>query len=263
MKTILRSIVIFLLFFVSGYSGYSQFIRVADRVIVAGYVFDESNSKPLPYVNVYVKRTRVGTITDTSGYFLLNATIKDTLTISSLGYNNKYVVLNDTARDNSEPLIIFLDTRIYELKSVDVIALRRYKQFEYEFTNMKLPEDDYTYAARNFPFKPKDIDYYSRHDLSVAGFVFHPISALYEAFSKEGRERQKLEEIKKQDIREQLLHEKINMNLVMKITNMNHEDANVFLKWCNFSPEFLFNLTEYEFAQILTQKYEEYTLRRK
>jgi NACalpha-BTF3-like transcription factor len=261
-KAVLIKIIVFTAILFSEFSGYSQFIRVADRVIVAGYVFDEHSSEPLPYVNIYVKRTRAGTITDTSGYFLLSAGIRDTLTISSLGYHSKFVVLNDTLMDNSEPIIVFLDTRVYELKSVDVVALRRYKQFEYEFTNLKLPDDDYTNAAKNFPFKPRDIDYYSRNDLSTAGFIFHPISALYDAFSKEGKERRKLEELKKQDQRQQLIDEKVDIELIMKITKMSKENANLFMKWCDLSPEFVGNLTEYDLVQLLTQKYKQYELKK-
>ncbi|MDL2262368.1 carboxypeptidase-like regulatory domain-containing protein [Bacteroidales bacterium OttesenSCG-928-I21] len=258
MNAIFKIFIVSLFFILQGYIANCQFVKIADRVIVAGYIFEENESNPLPFVNVYIKKTRIGTITDTSGYFVISANIKDTLSISCLGYHNRYIVLNDTARDNFEPLIIFLDTKVYELSSVNVVALRRYKQFEYDFKNLKLPDDDYTYAAKNFPFKPRYIDYYSCNDLSVVGFVFHPITALYEAFSKEGRELRKLEEIKKKDAQKQLLTEKIDIDFVMKITDLNKEEANAFLYWCNFSSDFVSKLSEYELVQVLKQSYSKY-----
>ena len=250
-------LIFIILFLCTGYC-FCQFVRISDRVIVAGYVFDEYDSKPLPYVNVYVKKTRIGTITDTSGYFLLSAHLKDTLTISSLGYDNKYIELTDSTADNNKPLIIFMDSRVYELKSVDVIALRRYKQFEYEFTNMRLPEDDYTYAERNFPFRPKDIDYYARSNLSSVGLILSPISALYDAFSKEGKERRKLEELKKKDLIEDEVIKKVDISAIMKLTGMGREETNLFMQWCGFSRDFILNLTEYEFITLIQQKHREF-----
>lgn len=254
--------VFFILIFISTIScaSYCQFVKIANRVIVAGYVFDDKTSEPLPYVNVYVKKTRIGTITDNDGYFLLSAHIKDTLTFSSLGYDNKYVVLNDTVSDNEKPLIVFMDTKIFELKSVDVIALRRYKQFEYELTNMQLPDDDYTYAQNNFPFRPKDIDYYSRAGASGFGMVFHPISALYNMFSKEGKESQKLYELQQQDFLNKSIDDKLNIPLVMKITGLNHIETNTFIQWCNLSPEFILKMSEYELISYISYRYQEYLL---
>lgn len=260
MKVIFKLVIIFSTILIFNKISVGQFVRIADRVIVAGYVFDESSSQSLPFVNVYVKSTRIGTITDTAGFFLLTAHFGDTLTISCLGYFNKYVVLTDSTADNTKPLIVFLDTRVYELKSVDIIALRRYKQFEHDFTNMKLPEDDYTYASRNFPFKPKDIDFYTRNDMSVAGFVFHPITAMYDLFSKEGKERRKLQELKDKDAQEEFLYERVNIDLIMKITKTTREETNLFLKWCNLSVDFISSLSEYELAKFITQKYDQYLL---
>ncbi len=231
---------------------------MADRVIVAGYVFEENSSEPLPYVNVYVKQTRIGTITDTSGYFMLTAKVNDTLTFSSLGYDKKYVVLTDSASESMKPLIVFLNTRVYQINSVDIIALKKYKQLEYEITNMSLPDDDYTYAMRNFPFRPVDIDYYSRVNAPGFGLVFSPISALYDMFSKEGKERRKLEEIQGKDYLAAILDEKVSTSYVMELTGMTFEETNEFILWCNFSPDFIMRLTEYDLISVIGYKYKQY-----
>ncbi len=239
---------------------FAQFVRIAERVIVAGYVFEESNGEPLAYVNVYVKKSRSGTITDTSGYFLLNASLNDTIIFSSLGYDKKYVILTDSATENNKPLIVFMDTKIYEINSVEVIALRKYKQLEYEITNMRLPDNDYTYAANNFPFRPPDIDYYTRSSTPVSGIgiVFSPITALYDMFSKEGKEKQKLAELQEKDYLNSILDEKISTALIMKITGMTQEETNIFIQWCNFTPEFVMKLTEYDLVSVIAHKHKQY-----
>lgn len=238
----------------------AQFLRIADRVIIAGYVFEESNGLPLPYVNVYVKRTRHGTITDTTGYFLLTTGISDTIVFSSLGFDKKYVVVTGEDAENNKPLVVFLDTKIYELRSVEIIALKRYKQLEYDITNMKLPENDYTYAVTNFPFRPSDIDYYTRSSTPISGLgvVFSPITALYDMFSKEGKEKQKLEELQQKDYLNSIIDEKISTALVMKITGLNQVECNIFLNWCEFSSDFLLKLNEYDLISVIVYKYKQY-----
>ncbi|MDD2636760.1 MAG: carboxypeptidase-like regulatory domain-containing protein [Bacteroidales bacterium] len=231
---------------------------MADRVIVAGFIFEETTGNALPYVNVFVKKTRKGTISDTTGYFILTARINDTLTFSSLGYDRKYVVLTDSAADNMKPLVVFLDTRIYELNTINIIALKKYKQLEYEITNMRLPDDDYKNAIRNFPIRPADIDYYSRVNAPGFGLVFSPISALYDMFSKEGKEKRKLEELQQADKLTNIIEEKLSPELIMTITKMPREEVNIFIDWCNFSSGFITRLTEYELISVIIYKHKQY-----
>ena len=258
MKQLLR-ILLISIFALIAYNTQAQYIKMGGRAIVAGYVFEESTSEPLPYVNVYIKQTRQGTITDTSGYFIISAKINDTLTFSSLGYDRKYVVLTDSASESMKPLIVFLDTRIYQINSVDIIALKRYKQLEYEIINMKLEDDGYIYAANNFPFRPKDLDYYTRVNAPGFGLVFSPISALYELFSKEGKERQKLEEIQSRDYLSELIDKKVSSSFISEITGMSLKETNIFLSWCNFSPEFILKLNEYDLISIIIYKHKQYS----
>lgn len=231
---------------------------MADRVIVAGYVFEETSGEPLPYVNVYVKRTRRGTITDTAGYFAITAKVNDTLTFSSLGYDKKYVVINDSATDNSKPLIVFLDTRIYQINSIDIIALKKYKQLEFEITHMRLPDDDYIFALNNFPVRPVDIDYYERVNAPGFGLVYSPITALYNMFSKEGKELRKLEEVQRKDNLNNLINAKIGYDVIMKLTGMSQNEVNLFLDWCSFSPDFINKLTEYDLISVIMYKHSIY-----
>ncbi|MDD4149488.1 MAG: carboxypeptidase-like regulatory domain-containing protein [Bacteroidales bacterium] len=256
-KSTLLIFVIFVALFLS-MQAKAQFIKMTDRVIVAGFVFEETTGEALPYVNVFIQKTRRGTITDTDGYFILSATINDTITFSSLGYDRKYVVLTDSAADNMKPLVVFLDTRIYEINSIDIIALRRYKQLKYEITNMRLPDDDYVNAARNFPFRPADIDYYSRVNAPGFGLVFSPISALYDMFSKEGKERQKLEELQQADLLNNIIEEKLSPELIINITGMTREETNIFIDWCNFSPSFIARLTDYDLISVIVYRHRQY-----
>ena len=239
----------------------AQILKIADIFFVAGYVFEENTKEPIPYVNIYVKQTRRGTITDNKGYFMLKAEINDTLIFSCLGFDKKYVHINQEVIDNNEALIISLDTKIYEIQSVDIYALRKYKQLEYEIKSMKLKDDDIVHAQSNFPLRPVDVDYYDlvqSAPLSGFGVVISPITALYEACSKKGKENRKLAELKKQDNIQNLIEQKLGVENIMKIINEDEATTLDFIEWCDFHEDFLLNISAYDLATVIKYKYKVY-----
>ncbi|HOY37785.1 MAG: carboxypeptidase-like regulatory domain-containing protein [Bacteroidales bacterium] len=259
MYKLFRNITITLIF-VAGVINFAsaQLIRMNNRMVIAGIVVDAETEASMPYVNVYVKHTRTGTITDTAGYFVLFVNIGDTIIFSSIGYEKLHVLAIDTLGDISRPAWVRLKRKVYELQTVDIIALRRYEQFKYEFTTMVLPENDYTHAARNFPVRPPELDYYTRQGASGFGLIFSPISALYDAFSKEGKERRKLEEIEEQDALKKEVAKKYNPAMVMRITGLNEPDAIAFMNWCQLPDRLILNATEYQIIEIIMMQFDKY-----
>ena len=64
-------------------------------VIVSGTVKSQENSETLPGVNVRVKGTNIGTVTDLNGSFTINVpNANDTLTFSFIGFQSQEVPLN-------------------------------------------------------------------------------------------------------------------------------------------------------------------------
>ncbi len=257
MKYKLKSLLIISILLCS-FSSVAQFIKMSDRVFIGGYVFEESTEQALPFVNIYDKENRRGTITDTSGYFFIIVNLNDTLVFSSLGYDKKYVVITDSSSDNDKPLIVFLDTKIYELNSVDIIALRKYQQLEYEITNMKLPDDDYVYAIRNFPFRPKDIDYYSRINNMGFGIAVSPITAIYERFSKEGKEKRKLMKVQADQEIDDAIKSKASIEFISSVLKISEQESWAFINWCKFTTEFVNSLTQYDFVNLVRHKFSQY-----
>ena len=236
----------------------AQYIKITDRVLIAGYVFEQANLDPIPHVNVYIKQSRRGTITNSSGYFILNARINDTIVFSSVGYEKKYTIITDSLQESTEVFVVLLEEKYYELKSVDILALRRYEQFKYEVINMRLPDDGFVYAIKNFPSRPADIDYHSRAGVSDFGLVFSPITALYDAFSKEGRERRKLMELIERDKRKEIIENKISIQKISRITGLNNYQSEEFFKWCNLPVEFILKLNDYDLILLIIYRFEQY-----
>ena len=257
MKIFLK-ILIVLFLLGTGFRSFSQFLKISDYVIIAGYVHDKQSMEPIPYVNIFVKQTRRGTITNADGYFLLKARLNDSVVYSSVAHKREYTLITDSIAEINEALVVFLEPRQYEIGSIDIIALRRYQQIKYEITNMKPIDDAFSYSKRNFPLRPGDIDFIPLSEISGPGISFSPISALYDAFSKEGKERRKLEELMQKDKLKDLVESKISYKKIGALLRINELETEQFINWCNFSPEFLSRINDYDFIMLLLSKYKQY-----
>ena len=99
---------------------------------ISGIVTDESNGQPIPYVNVWIKNTRIGATTGENGNFYIDgAKIGDSILISSLGYATIEFSAN---KENN----IALKPEINELDEVVVIPMKN--SVEFSITSFKKPK---------------------------------------------------------------------------------------------------------------------------
>ncbi len=93
------------------------------KVKISGQVFDESG-EGIPGANVSIKSNpSVGTITDMDGRFILNASAKDVLIISFVGYNTQEFPLNGKTN-----ITVSLSQNVNELEGVEVVAFGTQKK---------------------------------------------------------------------------------------------------------------------------------------
>jgi hypothetical protein len=85
-----------------------------------------------------------------------------------------------------------------------------------------------------------------------------PITALYNKFSKEARERRKLDAYKKQSQVQKLVDSKYNIEVVKNVTKLNEEGAKRFMEWCRFEEDFLIKATAYELTVAMLKCLEEF-----
>jgi hypothetical protein len=78
---------------------------------ISGVVFDQDTDEPIAFANVGVKRKFIGTVTDSTGYFLIDLntlTNNDTIEISSLGYGKFRLSVNDLIEKNDKTNVVLL-----------------------------------------------------------------------------------------------------------------------------------------------------------
>jgi CubicO group peptidase (beta-lactamase class C family) len=111
-------IVIWILFLATVYVSAQNVLDLS----VFGYVFDETTGKPLPYANLVMKGSNIGTVTNLKGEFNLSISTKfknDSLKISFIGYKTNTVAISGLSRDNR----IFLKEREQMLDELQVTGL--------------------------------------------------------------------------------------------------------------------------------------------
>jgi CarboxypepD_reg-like domain len=100
-------------------SSHGQTINTADSIVIKGKIIDETTSEELPFVNVLLKNSKVGTATDIDGNFklvlrnVLSTPMPDTLEVNYVGYRKKQIIFRDIKEiNNSENKIKLEDGKL-------------------------------------------------------------------------------------------------------------------------------------------------------
>ncbi len=238
----------------------AQHILTPDYIVVSGYVKDAQTDSVLPLVNVFNPRTQKGTITDNSGFFRYYAFRGDTLILSSMGYMKSYIPVSDTAY---HPITdtFYMHQDVFNIPEVNIYGLSRYEQLRYDIKHLGKASKPILNARRNLPeINHDELSFYSRRTDNF-GLVASPITALYNAFSKEGREQRKLQELRQRDALKKAIEPHFNKEMVMRITGLPPEEVEDFMEYCNFSPEFLLNTPDYVIVRQILKEFKIYSER--
>ncbi len=92
------------------------FFASGQKTTVTGMVTDAIFKEPIPFVNVYFNKTKVGTITDIDGRFALSSYYgSDTVVISFIGYESKKVKISKDDKQNINITLNELTTALQEI----------------------------------------------------------------------------------------------------------------------------------------------------
>jgi hypothetical protein len=133
---------------------------------LTGTVYGQDSLTQLSRVTVLNKRSRELTVTNPVGFFSIQVTDSDTLMITSIGFTPSNIPVSSLPNKTGVKVKIIMQSSVYELKPIS-------------FTIHRVPKVDHQYYQRIFS-RPKPT-------------VSSPISALYERYSKRGRELRQLE----------------------------------------------------------------------
>ena len=172
-------------------TGYAQ----AQQVRVSGSVSEAGTRLSIPGVTVQVQRTRRGVVTSTTGDFIIDVLTTDTVLFRALGYKTQRMALGGTGLSQLVVRIKLARDSV-RLGEVQVIADRPDRAIiNRALRNMKRPPVPVVSGAKRPP-KPKPLFAVDTTAPKMpVPTIQSPISLIYDQFSREGKQRRKMEEI--------------------------------------------------------------------
>ena len=114
-----------------------------------GVVMTSDSLRALSATSVIVEGTGRGTITNNDGVFSIAVLKGDKITFSSIGYKDKSYIIPHNLSDNQYSLIVLLINDTAFLPATILKPRPSREQFERDFVNIRVPDDEYEIARQN------------------------------------------------------------------------------------------------------------------
>jgi hypothetical protein len=229
---------------------------ISNTKVLYGNIIDGSTQKPLPSTHVINLNSVVATVSSSTGNFSINVQVNDTLYFSYVGYQSiKLKVSNDLLKGNKLEIAMYetpielgeVKLKPYQLIGVLEIDAKLVPVNKYERIHINgLPQTFETGAPIAHVYnKPTDA-------------IFHPIDFMYELFGKNPQQLRKLKKLKTEDNLREILEEKANREVLMEYLQMDKEQLNSLLDYCNYSEYFIKNATDLQVIEAVLECYENF-----
>jgi hypothetical protein len=146
----MKKIVLYFLLLAAPFAAHAQFDRLKDSVIeIYGVTMTADSLKAIPAVSIVVKGTNQGTYSNDQGVFSLVVLKGEQVEFSSIGYKPVLLTIPDTFRGNQYSMVQLMVTDAQYLPSTVIRARPTREQFERDFINTPVPDDDIEIARQN------------------------------------------------------------------------------------------------------------------
>ena len=175
--------------------GLSARAQAQNTVRVSGSVAEARSRLPVPGATVQVQRTRRGVVSGTTGEFSLDALPTDTILFRALGFKAQRMALGGTGLSQLVVRVLLARDSV-QLGNVQVTADRPDRAIiNRALRNIKRPKPPVVSGVKRPP-KPKPlfaVD--STAPKAPIPTIASPVSLLYDQFSREGKQRRKMEQL--------------------------------------------------------------------
>ena len=202
-----------------------------------------------------------GTITDSKGFFEIEATLNDTLHITSIGFQSLRVRVTNDWIKNGTTRIQLTEKAI----ALEEVVIKRYELTGYLEVDSKLiPEkENYRYSISGLP-EGYEVGENSPNAFSrVVSSIFNPADMLYNFFGNKPKELKKLKDMKKDDTVRNLLETKYDRETIALLLGVEKKDIAEILQHCSYSDSFIQTANDLQILDAISQCYEEYRVLKK
>ena len=128
----------------------AQFEKLKDSVVeLYGVIMTADSLKAIPSVTISVKGRNQGMYSNDQGVFDLVVLKGDQIEFSSVGYKTYILNISDTFRGNQYSIIQLMTPDAQDLPATIIRARPTREQFERDFVNTQVPDDNIEIARQN------------------------------------------------------------------------------------------------------------------
>lgn len=173
------------------------------------------------------------------------------LVIKSLG------VIVGEQWDTLNEISIFLEQDTILLETLTVGRMPSEKVFKQRILDYQ-PEDQQEFYGIPNVDVGTSILLEDKYVNSVGYAITRPFGFIYNNLSKKQKEKRKMHNIKKGQLRHYEINQKYNRNYVAELTQLKDDRLTDFIAFCDFSEEFLFISNQYQIAEAVMDKFFEF-----
>lgn len=146
----MKRLILYILLLAAPYAVHAQFDKLRDSVVqIYGVIMTADSLKAIPSVSVVVKNRNQGTYSSDQGVFSIVVLKGDVIEFSSVGYKTVDYIIPDTLHGNQQSVIQLMVTDAQYLPATIIRPRPTREQFERDFVNTQVPNDNIEIAREN------------------------------------------------------------------------------------------------------------------
>jgi carboxypeptidase-like protein len=146
----MKKLVLYILLLAAPFAVHAQFDKLKDSVVqIYGVIMTADSLKAIPMVSIVVKGRNQGTYSNDQGVFSLVVLKGDVIEFTSVGYKPIVVTIPDTLSSNQYSVAQLMVQDAQYLPATVIRARPTREQFERDFVNTPVPDDDIEIARQN------------------------------------------------------------------------------------------------------------------
>ena len=228
----------------------------AQSGLLKGFIIDEKSGDSVAYGNILNYSSHISNYSGANGEFVLEVNRGDTLVLSAVGYYYQKIIVTDSMLCAAVPANFVMRPRTYEISEARIIRLGTYDEFRQKFIHLdkqKTPTEVLAEDLADISHEvAKESFYNAQANQKLDGITLLTVPIL----TPEEKERIELARILEQEKVRDLVYKKFNPEIVKKVTGLKQdEDIVEFMIFCDFSDEYLLEISEYELMEHIALKY--------
>jgi len=206
-----------------------------EKMNVTGKVIGD-NTIVLNRVMIVNKNTGSGTYVGIDGSFSISITKTDTIMFAYSGYRTTKISFKDSTYKSEYLLAVKMDPLTYQLKEISVYPVKKLSDVQREIEQMEA-------RKKRVP------------RVEGANAFASPVTALYERFSKMEQSKRKVAELENEDMKKNVLKDLFRIYIKYDIIDLNDDQFDDFIAFCNLPDHFILHATEYELVEAVKARY--------